>query len=162
MKRYFLLLSMILVASLAFGQDSLPVYKRFPTVPPFKIINVGDSSFFQKSDLKKKKATLVMIFSPDCDHCQHATRDLLANAARFKKVQIVMAAYAPFDMVYKFYKDFGIDAQPNITMGIDQGYFLTSFYSIKNFPSVFLYDKKGTLTGSFEKDVDFSSMDVDF
>lgn len=161
MKNYFLLWLMLLTASFAVGQDTPAVYKRFPSVPPFKIMRVADSTTFQKSDLKNKKATLMMIFSPDCDHCQHATRDLLANIDRYKKVQIVMAAYAPFDMVYKFYQDFGIAAHANITMGIDQGYFLNSFYSIKNFPSVFLYDKKGTLIKSFERIVDFKKIAAD-
>ncbi len=161
MKKNLFLISVFFTAVNVMAQDSLPVYKRFPTVPPFKIISVADSSFFVKSDLKNKKPTMIMIFSPDCDHCQHATRDLLANAERFKKTQVIMAAYAPYEMVKKFYQDFNIASQPNITMGIDQGYFLTSFYGIKSFPSVFFYDKKGKLTGLFERNVNFGSMRID-
>ena len=161
MKKYFVLFVILFVAAAAFSQDSIPVFKRFPTVPPFKILNVADSSIFVKNDLKNKKATMIMMFSPDCDHCQHATKELLANVDKFKKVQIVMAAYAGYDMVKKFYQDYGIATQPNITMGTDQGYFLTTFYSIRYYPSVFLYDKKGKLVKYYEREIDFSAMAKD-
>lgn len=158
MKKFFFLISFFLIGVATFAQDSLAIYKRFPTVPPFKIINVQDSSFFKKDDLDKKKITMLIIFSPDCDHCQHVTKDLLTNAALFKKVQVVMAAFAPYEMVSKFYNDYGIAQHSNITMGVDQGYFLGSFYSIKSFPSVFLYNKKGTLIKAFEGLMPFSSI----
>ncbi len=161
MKRIVFLFLLLTVAGFSYGQDSLPVYKRFPTVPPFKMISVKDSTVFQKADLKNKKATMVMIFSPDCDHCQHATKELLANAAKFKKMQIVMASAASYEMIQQFYKDYGIAAHPNISMGTDQGYFLSSFYNIKSFPSVFLYDKKGNLTQYFEGAVNFTTLDPD-
>ena len=158
MKKTFLVVSFVFAWVLALAQDSLAVYKRFPAVPPFKIMNIKDSSFFRKDDLRNNRATMLMIFSPDCDHCQHATEDLLANATLFKKVQVVMAAYAPYEMVRNFYKQYGIAQHSNITMGVDQGYFLGSFYSIKTYPSVFLYNKKGVFVKAFEGLVPFSEI----
>ena len=158
MKKLLLLLLIGFIAVSAMAQDSLPVYKRFPTVPPFKIVRVPDSSTYKKDDLKKRKATVIMIFSPDCDHCQHAAKDVLANAVLFKKTQIVMASYAPYQSILNFYNDYGIAGQSNIVMGMDPGYFFGSFYSIRSFPTIIVYDKKGQLVKMFEGSVAFSKI----
>jgi thioredoxin-related protein len=133
--------------------DTSLIYLRFPTVPPFRIINVADSSVFTKADLVKKKATIIMIFSPDCEHCQHETRELLAHIDLFKKAQIIMASALDYPLIKKFYGDYQIADHPNITMGRDPGYFLGTFFKVRSFPSIFLYDKKGNFVQSFDGSV---------
>lgn len=138
--------------------DSLPIYKRFPTVPPFKIITLPDSSVFSKDDLKKNKAVIIMVFSPDCEHCQRATKDLQAHAALFKKVQIIMASPLDYTILKKFYDAYNIAAYPNIKMGRDGSYFFGSFFKITFYPSIFVYDKKGNFVQRFEGDVSFAKI----
>ncbi len=158
-KQPFLLFVFSFLIMFAVAQETtLPVYKRFPTVPSFKIIKAPDSVVYKKEELKKKKATMVIIFSPDCDHCQMATKDLLANAGLFKKVQIIMASSSPYESILQFYKEYTIAQHPNIIMGMDQGYFFGTFYNITNFPSIFLYDKKGVFVQKFEGSVPFSTI----
>ena len=60
-------------------KDSLAPYQRFPQVPPFTMMIAPDSTAFAKADLKKKKAVMIVYFSPDCDHCKHFTKELLAH-----------------------------------------------------------------------------------
>ena len=158
-KKSLLLIGFSFILSFVMAQDpSLPIYMRFPSVPPFKIIKLPDSSFFKKDDLRKKKATLIMIFSPDCDHCQKATKGLIANAGLFKKIQIVMGSSASYESISHFYRDFAIAGQSNIIMGWDPGFFLGSFYSITTFPSIFLYNKKGVYVQKFEGHVPFTKI----
>jgi len=130
--------------------DSGAVYLRFPAIPPFSITKVSDSTRFTKADLAKKKATLLFIFSPDCEHCQQETRALIANIDLFKKVQIVMASPLEHHYLKKFYEEYKIAEHPNIIMGRDPAYFLGSFYNIHSFPALFLYDKKGNLIKAFD------------
>ncbi|MCP9750239.1 thioredoxin fold domain-containing protein [Ferruginibacter sp. HRS2-29] len=138
--------------------DSLPIYKRFPAVPPFSIVRLPDSTRFVKADLKKKKATLIMIFSPDCEHCQHATEDLLKHAGLFKNVQIVMATPLEYQFIVPFYEKYRLAEHPNITVGRDATYFLGQFFSVHNYPSIFLYDKKGNFKEGFEGSVSFEKI----
>jgi thioredoxin-related protein len=126
------------------------LYLRFPTVPPFTLYKLPDSSKFAKTDLKKKKKTLLIIFSPDCDHCQQETKNLTAAMDKFKKIQIVMASWLPYNEILKFYGDYNIAAYPNITMGWDKSFFLPPFYKLHNLPFMALYDKKGNLINVFE------------
>jgi thioredoxin-related protein len=134
-------------------EDSLPVYRRFPTLPAFTITTVPDSIKFTKADLKKRKVTLIMLFNPDCSHCQDATKDLIEHMDLFKKARIIMVTSLDFSSIKKFYDDYKIAGYPNITMGRDGTYFLGTFYKIHNYPSIFLYNKKGKFVEAFEGSV---------
>jgi thiol-disulfide isomerase/thioredoxin len=103
-----------------------------------------------KADLKKNLPVMLMFFSPDCDHCQHQMQDLLKEMESFKKIQIVMATYQPFEMMKDFYKKYGLATYSNILIGRDTKYFLPPYYRMFNLPYLALYDKKGNLIRTFE------------
>jgi thioredoxin-related protein len=150
LKRYLFLLAIVVLSKASVAQiDSTLLYLRFPAVPTFKLINVADSSIFTKNDLKKKKATIIMMFSPDCEHCQAETKELTAHMDLFKKVQIVMASPLDYNYIKKFYEEYKLADYKNITMGRDPSYFLGTFFKIRSFPSIFIYDKKGNYVTSF-------------
>ncbi len=151
MKRFFLVVLFSFFCASLFAQtDSLPVYQRFPTVPPFKLMVLPDSTSFTKDDLKEKTPTIIMVFSPDCDHCIHATESLLKHMDLFTKTQIVMATALSYNHIQKFYSDFNMGAYPNIKVGLDNSYFLGTFFQIHSFPSIYVYDKKGKFKAFFE------------
>jgi thioredoxin-related protein len=148
------LLAMIGVAQ----QDTSLIYLRFPTIPPFKLTKVPDSTVFTKDNLKKKRPTIVMVFSPDCEHCQQMTKEITANIKLFKKAQIVMATPLEFNYVKKFYEEYKIADYPNITMGRDPSYFLGTFYKVRSFPAIFIYNKKGQLVNWFTGEVELKKI----
>jgi len=139
--------------SVAAQADTSALYLRFPEIPPFQIIKVPDSTRFTKDDLARKRPTLMMVFSPDCEHCQNMTKQLVANIRLFKKAQIVMVSPLDFGYIKKFYDEYGIADCPVITMGRDPGYMMGTFYKVRSFPKIFLYDKKGNFVMSFEGEV---------
>lgn len=146
------LLLLILSATVSAQQDSLniPPYKRFPTVPPFKLLKADSISFFTKADLKKNKAVLLVIFSPECEHCQHETEEIIKHIDDFKKIQIVMTTTWPLSMMKNFCTKYNLERFDNITAGQDINYMLPSYYSIRNMPFLAFYDKKGKLIDTFE------------
>lgn len=134
------------------AQSTTPIefaYKRIPTIPPYNLRSVADSVLFTKADLKKKRPVIIMIFSPDCDHCIHATENLLANINLYRKAQIIMVSSLSYKSTQKFYDDLKLVQYPNIKVGYDKDRFLSSFYEVRNFPSIFLYDKKGNFKADF-------------
>jgi len=141
------------VGSVHAQTDTSALYLRFPTIPPFNIIKIPDSTRFTKDDLSRKRPTLMMVFSPDCEHCQNMTKELVANIHLFKKAQIVMVSPLDFGYIRKFYEEYGIANCPVITMGRDPGYMMGTFYKVRSFPKIFLYDKKGNFVMSFEGEV---------
>lgn len=135
------------------GTDSLPLYQRFPFIPPFSLDKASDSTKFKKEDLKKKTATLLILFSPDCDHCQHETRDLIANIDKFKKIQIVMATWLPYADMKKFYEEYKIANYPQITMARDAGFYLPPWFKVQSLPFLAMFNKKGNLITTMEGSV---------
>ncbi len=124
-------------------------YKRFPSVPPFKLLLTDSSTQFTKADLDKKKAVMVMLFSPDCDHCKHETEELIKNIEALKKVQIVMSTTLPFDKMLNFYNQYELKRFDNIIVGKDEAYLLPVFYDVRTLPFLAFYNKKKELISAF-------------
>jgi peroxiredoxin len=127
-----------------------PPYLRFPTLPPFHLLEVDSTTYLTKDDIKKHHRTIVMFFSPDCDHCKHQTESILADFAHFKDIEIVMATYQPFSEMKDFNTHYRLFEHANIKIGRDEKFFLAPFYKIRNLPYLALYDKKGNLVTTFE------------
>ena len=154
MKNRLLLFILAFIVKLASAQtlppDS-PAYKRFPTVPPFTILQ-ADSTTLTKENLKRQP-TLIMYFSPDCEHCKHQWADMEARMKDLKKYQIIMVTYQPFEEMVDFYKAHKIAEYSNIKMGRDTKFFLPPFFKIQSLPFQALYDKSGELITTFEGNV---------
>lgn len=158
MKRVFILTIGLFIAQVSFSQaaesdTTKPVYLRFPTIPQFTIYKASDSTKFTREDLEKRKPTVFIIFSPDCEHCQHETEALIANIDKFKHAQIVMVEYLSHEQMVKFYKDYKIENYPNIIMGRDPKYFLPLFFKVESLPAIYVYDKKGKFKQAFSGSV---------
>jgi len=130
--------------------DQQAPYQKFPTIPPFKLLKVDSSTYVTKEDIKKHRLTLIMFFSPECDHCKHQTEDILSEKDKFKDIEIVMATFQPFSEMKEFYNHYRIADHPNIKMGRDDKYVLPPFYRIQSLPFLALYDKKGDLITTFQ------------
>lgn len=158
MKKYLLTSLAFLFAFQGFCQsvdsaDNRPVYLRYPTVPLFTVYKAPDSTAFTRSELKKKTPTIFFIFSPECGHCQHETEMMIKNIDKLKHTQIVMVTYFPFKEMMDFYHVYKIARYPQITMARDAAFFFPEFYKVKNFPSFYVYDKKGNFKEFLEGDV---------
>lgn len=157
MKKFSLLAVIFCVSLSAFAQtsqvDSLPKYKKFPAVPAFSLITVPDSIKFTDKDLKKNKPLVLIMFSPDCEHCQREMKNILADFDPFKKAQIVMATPLDYSNIKRFYDEYKVADYPNITIGKDPVWFLGGFYQVHNFPTIAVYDKDGQFVQLFEGSV---------
>jgi|SRR5580698_1614363 thioredoxin-related protein len=125
-------------------------YLSVRTIPRFNLLKVDSATHLTKDDIKKHHLTIMMFFSPECDHCKHQTRDILGAIDKFKEVEIVMATYQPFGEMREFYNNFHIADYPNIKVGRDEKFVLPPFYKMKSLPFLALYDKKGNLITTFE------------
>ncbi len=122
---------------------------KFETIPSFNIYTAPDSSSFSNKNLKKNKPLVIMFFSPDCDHCQQETKELLAHKKELKDIQILMASPASFEAVKTFYKEYKLSEMPNVRAGQDINYTLGRIFNLKTFPSIFVYDHTGKLAKAF-------------
>ena len=103
----FIYLVFLLLSKACFAQlDTSALYYKYPDTPPFTMTRVPDSTKFAKANLPLKKPLVVMIFSPDCDHCIHEVKALLANMDLFKKAQILLIGHLDFHYLKTFYEEY--------------------------------------------------------
>jgi thioredoxin-related protein len=140
--------------SAGFGQAPAnapePPYLKNPGIPPFHLLEVDSVHILTKEDIKKNKRVLLIFFSPECEHCKHQMRDILADFSKFKDIEIVMATFQPFEQMQTFYNYYRIADHPNILMGRDEKYMLPPYYRMQSLPFLALYDKKGNFITHFE------------
>lgn len=156
MKRITVLFLSVVFCLNAVAQNSdteQPVYLRFPTVPTFTIYKAPDSTTFNRDKIKKNRQVMFFVFSPDCSHCNAETEKMLKNIDKFKNVEIIMVTYLPYEDMMGFYKKHNLARYSNITVGRDAKFFFPTFYSVKFFPSFYIYDKKWNFKKFLEGEV---------
>ena len=125
--------------------DSIPTHLKGLKIPDFKLLLVDSVTNFYTENLDPEKNTLIMMFSPDCDHCQHQTEDIIKNMEAFKNTQIVMNTVLPFNQMKVFYETYQLNRFRNIIMGRDVLFFFSPYYRAQFTPYLALYNKKGEL-----------------
>jgi len=152
MKRITLIVSLLAFMQISFAQvDSTKApYLRFPGFPPARLLMTDSSTYFTKDKLDKKSAVMLMMFNPQCEHCQHETEELIKNIDKFKGIQIVMTTFMPFDSMMAFRERYKLADYKNIVVTQDTHYFLPVYYRITNLPFLAFYNKKKELISVFE------------
>ena len=149
--KYLISFCFLLSCITGIGQNvTVPPYKRFPTLPPIQLL-LGDSvTKYTKENIPGKKPVLVMLFSPDCNHCQHTAEEMYKNKEALKDIHIVMATVLSLYEMNGFMKKYKLNEMKNVVAGKDIYFLLPPFYAIKNFPYMAMYNKKGNLIMGFE------------
>lgn len=153
MKNFLFLLSFFVafqVCASANGKDSIPAHLKNLKLPDFKLLLPDSVTAFYTEQLSAKKTTILMSFSPECDHCKQQTKEIIANIQQLKNVQIVMATTLPFDMMKAFHKEYKIASYKNIIMGRDILYFFPKYFLNHYLPLIAIYSKKGELLHYFD------------
>lgn len=120
-------------------------------LPPFTIL-LTNGKYFSYKDLQKDKASILIYFAPDCEHCRDFTKKLTGRMRDLKKTQIIMVSYLPLLTMQQFNKDFKLDQFPNIKVGTEENSFLVpNYFKIIKFPFTALYDKAGILVSTFRE-----------
>lgn len=127
-----------------------PPYKKFPFFPPVKLLKADSSGYYSKENLPKKTPVLLMLFNPECEHCQHETEEIVKNIDKFKDIQIIMTTNVPLVQVRTFIEKYGLGRFKNIEVAQDTHYFLISYYQLRNFPFLAFYNKKKELISVFQ------------
>ena len=126
-----------------------PLYTQYP-LPQFSILLTDSVTWYTKNDLPKRKKTMIMLFSPDCDHCKKETALIKKNISRFSGTQIVMVTSMPFHKMREFYEHFELQQYKNITVGRDPKFFFSNYFKVHYLPFLAIYDKNYKLLKTFE------------
>ncbi len=111
-------------------------------LPAFEFYTL-DSTTFTHANLLPR-ATVVVYFNSECDHCQREARDIAANLYYFQDMNLLMVSDEHIATIENFIEKYGLK-HPNICAlcSVNNAFYRAFQTSI--LPSIFVYDKNGLL-----------------
>jgi cytochrome oxidase Cu insertion factor (SCO1/SenC/PrrC family) len=96
--------------------------------------------------------SILILFQPDCDHCQREAKEIRAHIDAFKDYSVYFISADPMPALEKFANDYDLSSQANFFFGMTTvENVLNSFGSIPT-PSVYIYSDQ-TLVQKFNGEV---------
>lgn len=129
------------------------LHKKNQTLPDFNITRL-DRTLFNTRDIPKGRKLMVIIFSPDCEHCKNFTKRILTGIDSLKSIDFYFVTPVhDTNALRRYYTDFNMGGYKNIKIvGRDAEFFLTDFYMAKHFPWPMLYDEHKKLIKIFDSE----------
>ena len=92
MKNSMFLFAAVLISTLSFAQtDTTAPYLKTKLLPDFRLLTI-DSVEFNQTVLDESKSTIIMLFNPECDHCQQQLDLLLSMPLVAETAQIILSS----------------------------------------------------------------------
>jgi peroxiredoxin len=120
-------------------------------LPALQITGIDGKSFSVKS-LKGK--TVIVMYQPDCDHCQREATQIQQNIAAFKAYQIYFITTAPAAEVKKFAAEYKLNMKASVHFGTTTLGNILSTYGPIETPSLYIYNATGGLVKKFNGETD--------
>ena len=158
MRKLLFLSASLLISFITFSQSNglasdTSAYIRKGVIPSFTVYKAPDSTVFTNNNVQKRKPLLLMLFSPDCGHCQEIAKEVIKNINSFKKARILMITWLPYSEMMAFYKTYKIADYSQITLAWDPKYFFVPYYHVSTYPKLIVYNKNGKFTKEFQGNI---------
>ncbi|BFG71685.1 hypothetical protein KACHI17_25660 [Sediminibacterium sp. KACHI17] len=160
MKKIFFTLLVSLTGLMSYAQNSSedqPPFLKTKKLPEFTILQT-DSTWFTKQELPASDFTIIVYFSPDCGHCQHEAKEMMAVMDSLKNSFILWVSYREMADIKGFAQEYGFFNHKNLKVGRDPNYGIPSFFQVKYTPYVAVYDKKGNYIKAYEGGVEMPEL----
>ncbi len=95
----------------------------------------------------------LVLFQPDCDHCQREAEDIKNNIDGFRAFQLYFVSSAPIDEVIAFARKYELYGRPNVKLGTTTVTDIINSFGPIDAPSICLYGDDGNLIQSFNGEV---------
>ncbi len=141
----FLALALIVVSSGASIKP--PLQAGLPALE----IQFDDGTKVSAKKLPGKVA--LILFFPDCDHCQREAAQIQKNIAGFKDYTLYFISSASFEDINHFATTYQLANYKNVVFARAETRNVIEAFGPIETPSLFLYDKNGKLIQSFSGEV---------
>jgi len=129
------------------------IAKQIYNIPKFCFYNPGTGSIFNNNDLEKNKATLIINFHPECEHCQYEADIISERINEFRPFQVLFITYASAEQIRKFAQDYRLIGFANIIFLEDRELIFNDVFGESIVPESYIYDKNGKLVKKFRGEV---------
>ncbi len=132
-------------------RDSL-AYKLYPGLPAFNIRLLDSFTVFNTYNIPKGRPSLLVLFEPDCKHCQDVTRELLKNMDSLSNIDFYWVTPAPsMSRLREFNNEYKLAGYKNIkVVGRDYEFFYIDYFGVNSYPDFALYDEQKKFVHLFQ------------
>jgi len=127
-------------------------------LPPLKVVQLNGKIITNK-DVKDDHNLFMLLFNPECDHCQNETLMLKRNIDLFIHSKILLVC-TPNMLPYlgNFEKNMEIIDNPKIMVGMDSAGMVDNLFMYKGLPQMNIYDANRKLIKMFYGDFPIDSL----
>jgi peroxiredoxin len=130
--------------------ESKKIVNDLPTMP----IRFNDGTELSVKTLEGK--IILILFQPDCDHCQREAVQIRENLDAFKDHKLYFISSAPLPEIEKFAADYGLADKDGVYFAQTAAENVIGSFGPIEAPSLYLYSAEGKLVQSFNGEVDIS------
>ncbi len=142
MKKFLFFLLPVVFSSAIFSQyDTTALYLKNKALPNFSLLST-DSVVFTQNILPEHKNTIIMLFNPECEHCQEQLQLLLTIPEVVQTTNLLLTSTETLGKIKIFYDKFHLEKYSWIHIGKDYKYFFGVFYRPKTIPVLAFYNKQ--------------------
>ncbi len=143
MKKSILILITVFFSTTAFCQeyDTTPPYLKDKLLPALNLLNLDSAAVTEKM-LKPGLHTIIMMYNPECGHCQTQMELFLSMPEVMKNAQIVLASTLPIYKIKEFCKKYELSKYANIYPCKDNSWVLGKFFQPRTIPVLAFYNKQ--------------------
>lgn len=151
-KSFFFFCSFLIGANIFAQADTTAPYLKDKNLPNFTLLN-KDSVEFNQTVLQPNKRTIIMLFNPECEHCQQQLQLLLSMPEVKQSAQIVLSTTETLEKLNIFYKKFNLQQYPFIHPGKDHHYLFGKLFQPKTIPVLAFYDSKQQFVSLYQGNI---------
>lgn len=131
--------------------DSMP-FMRNPELPAFNIWLMDSFNYFNTYNIPKGRPSLLILFDPECKHCQSLTKELMAGMDSISNIDMYwFTLNKSMTVIRNFCADNHFADHPNIkAVGRDYEMFSLDFFEVNSLPDLALYDENKKIVHLFE------------
>lgn len=120
-----------------------------PDMPDFKLLLLDSTTIIHTRDIPTGNPSILIFFSPFCEHCQQETAELLKKIGAFSSVNIYFITIEPMHDMRVFNGYYKLFRYPNITVARDYTFFLPGHIKKIVPPYSMIYDRYKRFKAAF-------------
>lgn len=133
----------------------LQIYKKIEAKKVFneQIKQLPKTTSFQwigKSAVSNDKASVILFFSPDCEHCQYEAQAIVAKKNEFANINLWWVSVADSTAMMKFSKTYGLNNLNNNYLAHLSAEKVYQTFGSVSVPHIFIYNKHNVLQKEFK------------
>jgi thioredoxin-related protein len=127
-------------------------------LPSFNLLLMDSVTVFNTSQIPEGKPIVLMYFSPDCEHCQVETEEILNHMSALKNVRFYYITYDPIDRLKVFNHHYRLEKYSNILLSRDYTFSLSKYFKISATPYLAIFNKNKQLSAVFSGGAEVSEI----